>query len=587
VFDGLLTSNHSQNVIVNIDPTAIAGEDITICADQSAQVAGNVLNAAGLEWTSSGDGIFNNANINNPVYTPGTIDKQNGDALLSILAIPNNPCYQSSTDQLSVYLESPPEVNLPTALEFCKNQEIWLTATASNFSSIQWLTSGDGTFESQNSLVTRYFPGINDQTNEHFMLLIMVEANSPCTGYGSDQVSVTLIKLPTCIVPTTRTRCENTSVNTNGTATNYSSLLWTTSGDGTFDNPASMVTNYHPGFVDKQNGGTTLTLNAFGNSSCFGFPATDEMLVILKPLPVVNAGNTSYVCSGSSLHLEASAQNYSSLSWITSGDGTFSNSQILNPIYFPGSNDLANKTFTLAITCGSISPCSTSISDDLPVTVSSYPTVNINTQNGQIMCRTSNLQLEATATNYTSVIWLTSGDGTFSDNNILNPVYFPGPVTDVNGQAVMLSLKALPVPGCGEEVIKILTASFVNEATVNAGADATITDIETFTMSATVSNVSSVLWVSSGDGEFNDPTNVSTIYTPGISDLNNGTVMFQLTCSSVNPCTLVVSDELSLSISRQLELNLQPGWQGFSSFINLNGQAFSDVIAPVFRTTRN
>jgi len=581
VSDGLLTSNHSQNVVVNIDPTAIAGNDITICDDQTAQVEGNVLNAAGLEWSSSGDGVFNNTAINNPTYTPGTIDLSNGSAVLTILAIPNSPCYQSSIDQLTVHLETPPMVILPESLDFCKNQEVWVTATASNFSSIQWLTTGDGTFENQNSLVTHYFPGITDQTNEHFTLLIMVEGNLPCTSYGYDQVNVILIKPPTCTVPTTRTRCENIPVNTSGNATNYSSLLWTTLGDGTFENPAVMVTNYYPGAMDKLNEGTILTLNAFGISSCFGFPASDEMIVILKPLPVVDAGNTNFVCSGSYLQVDAFVQNYSYLTWITTGDGTFSNSYIPNPKYFPGTYDIANQSFILTLTALSISPCSTSISDNLPVTINEAPAASIITQNGQIICRSSNLQLEAIATNYTGVFWLTSGDGTFSDNSILNPLYFPGPVVDVNGQPVFLTLKASPLSGCSEDVINTITATFVNEATAYAGVDATISDIETFTPLATATDVSSVLWSSSGDGEFDEASLISPVYTPGTSDLANGSVALQMTCSSISPCTLVITDDLTLTISRQLDFILQPGWQGFSLFIDMDGQVFSEVLTPV------
>ena len=45
--------------------------------------------------------------------------------------------------------------------------------------------------------------------------------------------------------------------------------------------------------------------------------------------------------------LAASATNYNLVTWSTSGDGTFSNTNILNPVYTPGVNDIANGTVDL------------------------------------------------------------------------------------------------------------------------------------------------------------------------------------------------------------------------------------------------
>ena len=49
------------------------------------------------------------------------------------------------------------------------------------------------------------------------------------------------------------------------TATDYAGLLWTTSGDGTFDDDALLNATYTPGTGDIGNGLVTLTLTAYGN----------------------------------------------------------------------------------------------------------------------------------------------------------------------------------------------------------------------------------------------------------------------------------------------------------------------------------
>lgn len=55
-------------------------------------------------------------------------------------------------------------------------------------------------------------------------------------------------------------------------------------------------------------------------------------------------------------------------------------------------------------------------------------------------------QCLGTATNYDSIFWVSSGDGTFSDDNILTPQYTPGD-TDVSNGSVLLSLNLIDVDG--------------------------------------------------------------------------------------------------------------------------------------------
>ena len=57
-------------------------------------------------------------------------------------------------------------------------------------------------------------------------------------------------------------------------------------------------------------------------------------------LPEVDAGPDGAVCAGSPYQLQGMASGQDSLKWISKGDGTFSNDTILNPLYFPGTNDI-------------------------------------------------------------------------------------------------------------------------------------------------------------------------------------------------------------------------------------------------------
>jgi hypothetical protein len=59
-----------------------------------------------------------------------------------------------------------------------------------------------------------------------------------------------------------------TQVPLNGTAANYSAVLWTTSGTGTFSAATSLSGVYYPGAADKTTGNVTLALTASAQSPC-------------------------------------------------------------------------------------------------------------------------------------------------------------------------------------------------------------------------------------------------------------------------------------------------------------------------------
>ena len=80
---------------------------------------------------------------------------------------------------------------------------------------------------------------------------------------------------------------------------------------------------------------------------------------------------------------------------------------------------------------------------------------------------------------------------------------------------------------------------------VNAGSDASICANETHTLSgATESNTTSLLWTTSGNGTFDDDTELNPVYTPGSADISAGTVTLTLTGQPGD-----VSDDMTLTVS--------------------------------------
>ena len=157
------------------------------------------------------------------------------------------------------------------------------------------------------------------------------------------------------------------------------------------------------------------------------------------------AGDDQTVCSDSQVQLQGVASNYSSLSWSTSGDGSFDDATILNPVYTFGDEDITNKTVTLTIAANGTTGNS---SDEVVIAITQAPEAFAG--DDMNICSGDEVAIDyATATNFQSLLWTTSGDGAFSDEATLKPVYTPGAEDIANGN-VILTLTALGDAPCAQ-----------------------------------------------------------------------------------------------------------------------------------------
>jgi len=535
VSDGILFSDHSANVIVNHTATVVAGSDVLICENESAHLTSNATNYSSILWTTAGDGVFDNPEILTPFYTPGPLDAENGFATLTVQALALADCEINATDEMVVNVGKLPSVNFSETIDFCDIQEIWIDSEAEDYSSIEWSTSGDGTFSDPNETVTQYFPGDFDVNLGEFTLHCCVEALNPCSVGVCEEVFCTLTESSTVNAPSSRTKCENLPVPLISVAFNYTSVLWTTAGDGSFEDPAALSTNYIPGPLDNQNGGTVVTVNAFGHGACLNHPATKNVNVIILPVPNVDAGDTDVICSNDPLQLQASAEDYASLAWTTTGDGSFSNSGILNPLYYPGIGDFLSGGFVLTLTAQPFIPCTTEVSDILEVDIIDQSVVDINTPNNQSLCEGLSLQLDAWGSGYVGILWETTGDGYFDDPTILNPVYFHGPVSDLSGNPVTLTVTAFASPNCSPDDTDQISVTYNYGTSANAGNDFAACEDQVF-VSATAENYGSTLWETNGDGYFLKPALLATQYIPGAQDLLSGNAELCLIAYGIGDC---------------------------------------------------
>ena len=157
-----------------------------------------------------------------------------------------------------------------------------------------------------------------------------------------------------------------------------------------------------------------------------------------------NAGVDQNICQVPA-QLESDVIGYESLLWTTSGDGEFDHNDILNPIYTPGEQDLAQKTVTLTLTATNEE--GETLSDDVVINFHEAASILMEAE-GEI-CEGESIDLTATIHEAGFSVWSTDGDGTFSNLANLETTYTPGEQDIANG-FVTLTLNALSPYGCGD-----------------------------------------------------------------------------------------------------------------------------------------
>lgn len=140
--------------------------------------------------------------------------------------------------------------------------------------------------------------------------------------------------------------CEGETIDfSESTAFNQDSVRWVTNGEGQLLNP----TQLHPQYIHSEsdiNSEITFWLKLYDSTRV----NQDSLELWVHPSADVDAGADTTILVDSSLVLEDAKVDYAdSLLWTTSGDGTYSDPQLMNPSYHPGTEDMDNQSATLIL----------------------------------------------------------------------------------------------------------------------------------------------------------------------------------------------------------------------------------------------
>jgi len=556
---GACNTNVSDEMVLSIDPMAVvdAGADATICEGLSYVLAlASASDYASVMWTTSGSGTFSNPAIVNATYNPSAVDIANGSVVLTISATAAGTCTGLVSDMMTLNFNTLPLVNAGPDMNSCDAVITINGATASNYSSLLWTSTGTGTLSNATTLIPTYVPGATDLANGFVIMTLTAQATAPCTGSSSDDMRINLNQGPVVNAGNDGAICATSTFTVNGANASFASLItWTTSGSGTFSNVNILNPVYTPSVADILSGSVILTLTATPVAPCSS-PVSDNLTLTIEQIATAYAGIDGVSCSPSYLVTGATATHYSSFNWATSGTGTFINQTTLTPTYQPSAADFASGSVVITLEVYSQAPCSQMVSDEFILTLINEPTANAGID--ESVCQGSTFMVTtASATNYSGLNWVTSGSGTFASQQTLNPVYTPS-LTDIANGSVVLTLSATASSPCNNNATDQMTLTIVRSATANAGSDASICEGSSYALSGSVTNSPLFSWSSNGTGTFTNGSTLTPTYNPSAADITAGGVTITLTALSNSPCSVSATDQMVLTITRMPLVNAGP-----------------------------
>ncbi|MFI5138006.1 MAG: PKD-like domain-containing protein [Sphingobacteriales bacterium] len=328
------------NAVLNppiVVPTA--NSNSPVCVGSTINLRTNPVSNATYSWTGP-DGFTST------LQSPGITNVSGLNAGTYALVVTVNGC-STLPVTTTVTVDQPPIVNAGTGKVVCiADPSILLNGSVTGGTTTGiWTTSGTGTFApSNNSLIGQYLPTAADKATGQVVLTLTSTSKDNC-NIAKDSVVFKFGPLPAVNAGPNQEVCSQAgSIPLKGATTVPGAIQWTSSGTGTFNPTANMLTpDYNPSPADVKSGSVTLTMHIIGAGVCY-IP-TDSMTVKFIPPPVVNAGGTRYVLKGRTITLHPTVSD-NNVHYLWSPNIDINNDTLKNPVI---TGDI-DRLYTLTVT---------------------------------------------------------------------------------------------------------------------------------------------------------------------------------------------------------------------------------------------
>jgi PKD repeat protein len=424
-------------LLIEPGPLANAGLDDTICQGSTfSTVTASATNFSSPRWETSGSGTFalGADTLHTAVYTPSPSDISSGWVTLTLTVNGIQSCASDSiSDAMNLYIAPLPVADAGQDDTICENSSHQLTGTRFHAASSHWETLGDGVFNDPTLLNAVYLPGINDTITGTVSLFLVADGLGQCNAMkDTNYLSLSIHHLPFVNAGPNEIVCAAyPSMLSNAYAVRYSTVNWSTSGDGGFDDPTLLHPIYTPGVADTANRMVTLTITTQGTEQCVGESKLDSLILNYHPMPVSLAGTDTIGCPNEPMNLAGIAHNYSAISWSTLGDGVFSTPFELTTDYLSGAVDRMLGYADLIMSVTGTAQCQNeTATDTIRIIYHPLPTASI--EGVDTICESDSIALTLTLSGTAPwTVVYTDGMNTVTQSNIQTSPYnlYVNPVT--------------------------------------------------------------------------------------------------------------------------------------------------------------
>lgn len=393
----------NHDVIINPRPLPVAlSGNQTVCDSSTEIYTLPYTSGSTYNWSVVGGNVSQlSSNLDSAtVFWAGS-----GTSTISVSETNSFGCTSDTTTMPVSVFPKPQATALPDSGSICQNNAFQIFGSANN-GTVHWYSSGSGVFSDTTIASPTYTPGAADTG---YVTLTMVLSGFPCENDTADVVVYVSQAPVVTLTGTLNTLCYGQSDTL--TATGGGSYLWMPGGltDSVIIVQPIVSTDY------------VVTV-----SNAFNCTTNDTLHVTVIPPGIPDAGSDLLICLGDSALLNGTQQNAGGLIWSTLGDGSFSPANNLNAVYYlPGPTDTTSGYAQIVLT--TTGAC-LNLSDTMIVAINSLPTIYA----GRDTVITSGpgsgttLPLAPLVTNSPTVIWTTTGTGTFSPSDTsLNAIYTP------------------------------------------------------------------------------------------------------------------------------------------------------------------
>lgn len=443
------TATDDVTVTVTPLPVADAGADQDLCIGSSTSIGGSPTGPVGATFAWDNGASLSSTTDPNPIANPTVT------TTYTVTVTDGVGC--TNTDQVIITVIPIPDADAGPDQTICNLQQVSIGGSpTSNTVGATFLWDNSASLSADN--IANPIASPNTTT----VYTVTVTHPNGCTN--TDDVTVTVNPLPVTDAGVDRAICIGENTVLGGSPTGPAGSLYT------WDNAGSLSSASDPNPTANPTVTTTYTVTVVDLNGCAN---TDQVIVTVNPLPIVDAGSDVTICEGESTTIGGAPTGPAGSAYLWDNAAVLSSASIANPVASP----TVTTTFTVTVT--DVNGCVNT--DQIIVNVNAAPDVDAGVD--VAICNTDTIILGGSpTTSVANSTFLWDNAASLDYDTLANPKAFPNAtttysvtVTDPFGctsvDQVTISVNPLPIVDftVDETCIGNL-AAFTDQSTITAGS---------------------------------------------------------------------------------------------------------------------